>query len=341
MVTEIPADKWLTVASAAAGFAKLSPWNWLADNQIFGFEHAELTEKGYCCVMGMQGDFKALAIYPGKEGWFSYHLMNSEQAPEDPLESVMAQRCLMVVFQQAADTDPQDLALLRHIGYPVNNTDWIPAFRSYSPGFLPWAPNLDEIKWLEYGLTQALALAISISAAPTLFPASGLNDEGKMLIRRISDNGQWEDTWEKPEPSTDLSPEIMRANAEIHQQIKQISIGEGIWLLEDFYMNQAHEEAERPFFPHALVLFDLETQQFRGISMLSPFDWPNSTAEVLLAFFKENGELPAQIVVSTKKNFMLFRQGLSSFGIQVFLEEEVNIKEELKLAVEDMLKAQA
>ena len=341
MITEISVERWQSLVQTSAAFAKLAPWNWLADNQVFGFVHPKTQEKGYCCVMGLHGDFKAMAIYPGKRGWLSYHFLNSDQAPEDPFDVVMAQRCLMVVFQTVEDTDPQDLALLRHIKFPLKGANLVPAFRSYQPGFLPWAPNLEEIEWLEVGLAQALQVAINVSAAPALFPPAGYDEHGKMLIRQMNAEGSWDDHWLSPEPTVELSPVQVQASAEQIARALAIPQGEGLWLLEEFFMPEPVEDAGlNPFFPHTLLLFDMETYHFRGISMLQPNQWPDLIAATLVEFFHELDQRPAQIVISNKANLVFFKKALNDFGIPVLLEEGAEMKQELKDLILEMLRQQ-
>ena len=314
----------------------------MADNQVFGFQDPKTKEKGYCCVMGLHGNFKALAIYPGKQGWLSYHYLNSDQAPEDPFEVVMAQRCLMIVFQTVEDTDPQDMALLRHVKLQLDGLSLVPAFRSYMPGYMPWAPNDSEFEWMELGIAQALEVASEVSAAPQLFPPAGYNEEGEMLIRQQGDDGLWVDAWLKPEPTMELSPIQVHADQEVIEAALKLTQGEGIWLLEEFYLPDAVEEqGPKPFFPRALLFFDMETYHFRGISLLQPTQWPSAIANTLLAYFQELGQRPSRVVISNKHNLVFFKKVFADFEIPVLLEEGADMKEELKDALIKMLREQA
>lgn len=48
----------------------------LFDSDIFAVRFTD-GEIGYCCVMGMLGEYISLAVYPGKSGLYSFYGINS------------------------------------------------------------------------------------------------------------------------------------------------------------------------------------------------------------------------------------------------------------------------
>jgi hypothetical protein len=316
----------------ALAFGKANPWEWLGDGQVFGLVHPKTGEKGYCSVMGKRGDFHAFAVYPGRQGWGSYQRLNQDKATAD--EIVHLQRCLMVVFLTPEQADADDLALLRHAGWKMEGVPLVPSFRSYLPGYLPWAPDAEECEWLLLALDQAnFMLAVTIEN-PLYVPENGLLPDGKMVFRKHQAD-DWMTVQLLPDVATEFSPAQVALTEDLRRQGKRVPQQEAMWLLEEFYLPEPSDDAEggRPYFPRALFFFDLQDQSFRGLSLLHPTEWPDEIGETLIALFEKAGHRPTQIVVSNRNNYILVKGFRKSLGIDLHLEEGLDLLPDLKAAL--------
>jgi hypothetical protein len=344
MLTEISASQWRTLIERALDFAQAEPWTWMDDAQVVGVVHPTTQEKAYCSIMGRESDFKAIAIYPGRQGWWSYLQLSSENASTDANEIMYKQRCIVLSFEPSASADADDLALLRHAGLQrLAGGSLIPSFRTYLPGYVPATPDLEEFQWLLWALPQALAAAQEVFAGHHVIPDNGLNKAGEMLFRTQSPDGEWASSWLKPDPSADFSPPQIQLAPELAQAARTMTQSQDIWLVEEFFVPEPAEDAEgdRAFFPRAVVFLDMESQEFRGLSLLHPANWPQGAGESMVDMILNQGQRPAQIVVSKKENFILVKPFCQAAGIAINLDPSLDILPDLREAVLEMWREQA
>jgi hypothetical protein len=343
MHTEISAGQWRELIHSALAFAEATPWKWMDDGQVIGIVHPQTQEKGYCSIMGRESEFKALALYPGRLGWWSYLQITQDDLETDPNEVLYKQRCIVLSFEAQATADTDDIALLRHAGLQPAQLEWIPSFRSYLPGFVPSAPSVEEAHWLSLALPQVLAAAMEVYAGLYAIPENGLDKQGRLLCRSLDvEAGGWHTDWLKPDPNADFSPPRIQLDAEQTAAGRALPSTEDIWLIEEFFLPEPAEdpEGDRAFFPRVLVCFDMQEQSFRGLSLLHPDNWPVSLGETLLEMLTNQGHRPGQVVVSKRANFILAKPFCQALGIGINLEQGLDILPDLREAVLEMWREQ-
>jgi hypothetical protein len=340
MFTEIPAAEWRKLIPATLLFSNEAPWEWVQDTQVFGVIDPQTSQKIYCSVMGQSGEMRAVALYPGKEGWKSYLQLGSEDLDADPSELVYHQSCVVISFETPQNAERDDLALLQSVGISSDSMTLIPSFRSYRPGYLPQSPDLEEVKMMQLVVPQAFALLAELQGASVELPEEGLNENGEMLFRSQDAGENWRTEWVKPDPTVDFSPPVLTLDqTEIHRAA-QLPQKEAIWLLDNFHLpHPAMNEAEVAFFPHAFVFFDLEVQEFRGIALLEPEDFPDLLCGMLVEMLDQQEIRPTQMVVSKRNNLILMRPFCQSLGITLHLQEDLDIRDALKEALLESMQA--
>lgn len=312
------------------------------DAQVVGVIHPDTSEKAYCSIMGRESEFKAIAVYPGRQGWWSYLQLSNEDVTLDPNELMYKQRCLVVSYETQAAADADDLALLKHCGIVPEPGQLIPSFRSYLPGFVPSPPDLEEFDWLRTAVPQALAASWEVQAGIHAMPETGLNKQGQLLFRQHA-SGAWASAWLKPDANADFSPPQIQLAATLAQAGRALPQTQGIWLMEEFFIPEPADDADggRPFFPRALVFFDMEVQEFKGLCLLHPDNWPDGVGESLIEMLLNQGARPAQLVVSKRDNFILTKPFCQALGIGINLELGLDIIPDLREAVLEMWRAEA
>lgn len=87
---------------AAFRYKKAKIWKKLWDSEIFAVK-LKSGETGYVCIMGRNGEYNALALYIGQEGFESYRRMaDMEQYSGSELknhELMLQQQCLQVALE--------------------------------------------------------------------------------------------------------------------------------------------------------------------------------------------------------------------------------------------------
>lgn len=343
MLTEISAHQWRILIDQALAFAQAEPWTWMDDGQVIGVVHPDSGEKGYCSIMGRESNFKAIALYPGRQGWWSYLQLSHEEADRDANEIMYKQRCIVLSFEPSEQADADDLALLKHAGLGrLADGALIPSFRSYQPGFVPGSPGPAEFEWLLFALPQALLAAQEVYAGHHVIPENGLNKAGEMLFRTQSPSGGWQSEWLKPDPSADFSPPTIQLEAELAQGVRALPASAEIWLMEEFYLPEPADDPDggRAFFPRSVVFMDMESQEFRGLTLLHPDNWPDGAGESMVEMIFNQGRRPAQIVVSKRDSFILMKPFCASTGIAINLDQAIDILPDLREAVLEMWREQ-
>jgi hypothetical protein len=335
MVTEIPAGEWRKLVLTALSWAEATPWEWVQDTQVFGVMDPATGQKVYCSVMGDSGELLGLAMYPGKKGWKSYLQLGSEDEDTHPTELVYYQCCLVVSFHPAQEAEIDDLSLLKHVGLADAVHGHVPSFRTYQPGYLPHTPGMAEVRLMQTVLPQALALLVELPGADHILPEEGLNEKGELLFRVYDpETDSWHSEWQLPDSNLDFSPPVVSLDHAQTAQAQALPAEEAIWLLEDFHLPEPAQDGQgRSFFPHAVVLFDVEAQEFRGISLLQPDDFPALVGEVLVEMMAQQEMRPSQLVVSKKSNLILVRPFCQALGMALHLQEDLDILEDLREAL--------
>lgn len=343
MITEVPVEQLRDLFHTAARFRALEPWKYMADEQIFGLVNPFTGEKAYLTIMGNLGEYFALGVYPGEAGWRSLsNLFSEEDEAEDPDESIYQQHCLICAFDDKDELDPDDLALIQHVGVKFSGKHAFPNFRSYLPGYMPWVLSADDVRLMQVALEQAIWVADQVKADPAFLGDD--EDYTKLLFRVPSENGvrAWKSEVLPTDSKIDLSPAQLSIPLGEVASLKQMKRSDSIWLFEQLYLNMPSMDPgeERPFFPKALVLLDVEHQTMPGLEVVKPSEAEDSVATMLVTAFRDNGLLPGQIVVASREHYILLKSFCKAINIDLYLDAEMQVIPELREAIMEMMEGQ-
>lgn len=333
MLTQIPPQLLRDLFAEAKKFYAAAPWQSLSDLDTYGITDPKSKTKYYASVMGQAGSFYALAMYRGKKGYQSLTLLQNEENPdEDPEDVLFEQDCIMVSFESREEIDPEDMALIEGMNIDVTGMDLLPAFRSYRPGQMPWVINEEEARILLHVLPLGPVVAErfmdeAVEGRDYLLQDDyGLAEE-EDLIRFFArdEQGEWKDDWVKPDTLVDFSPLQMKVNKKVKEAGSQLRKSAGIWLVEQFYLREPvmDDSLDRPYFPKALALLDLDTQVLRGINSVAGHQMAQKGAATLLEMFQAQESIPRQLVVASKSNYALIKPVAKAFGLELHLDEEM------------------
>ena len=341
MVTEISTELLRDLFAAAKRFHTLAPWNWLEDEQLFGLVHPSSGEKGYCSIMGNLGDYFALGLYVGAEGYRSLMRLSDEENADDYEESIYHQQCVICAFEDEGDLDPDDLDLIKHVGIEFSGEKAFPTFRSYKVGYMPWAISTAEAEWMLLALEQATQVGIATRDNPELIKGGGLDVGSKILFRVPAANGTvtWSNQFLETDNKFNLSPPQLTIPLGEIAPLKQLPRHDSIWLFEQFFLNLPSMDGveDRPFFPKALVLLDVEDQTIAGMEALKPNAIDEDAATMITEAFRERNILPAQIVVANRENYILLKSFCKALNIDLYLDAEMNLIPELRESLMETL----
>lgn len=320
MVTEIPRELWISVIEKAIRLAKLEPWNWMTDGNLFAVRDPFSQEICYISVMGYQGEFHGIAVYPGNAGLDSLEKLTVQE----PNEQMMYQQAAIVLgFHFMDDLEPETSQLIRSLGLIFPSNQRIPEIITHKPGFVPWAPSVDELKTLEVILPQITQVCNEFRADPLLFGEG--QDLTEFYLSEKKD-GFWESKFFTP-----VRPHIFRPvtpdwnKNDLTKALNGLEKEQSYVLIEQFYLPFPVEEGVRPFFPNYLVLLDLQSQQILTAAILKPEEIITDLPKLITTMFQQIGFIPADLIVSNKENYKNFRDLARNAGIDIHLDESLDI----------------
>lgn len=332
MQTEVSSTAWQQLFAAASAFRAAAPWEWISDGQLFGVIDPQSGTRNYCSIMGSLGDYYALGVYPGSEGFRSYHMLFSDDIDEDPSESLYHQRCMVGAFENEEDLDEDDRMLAKslHLEF-TGDREW-PNFRSYRPGYMPWAMDADEIRMMTVAYEQALVVANRLKDDPESVPEYDPAKPEKVLFRKQED-GAWTDVHLAADSPVALTPLQLKFDAaDIKSKMAKWSKSEGLWLLEMFFLPKPvmEEGDERPYFPKAAVFLDMNDGRVLGLDAIKPEEIAEGTLNTMMELFDHFKSYPESMVVSNRSNYILLKEFCRTSGIELHLDEELDVIDELR-----------
>jgi hypothetical protein len=157
---------WKTLYEAADEFRQIACWEWMSDTDVFGVQHPESGEIGYCCVLGELGEVYGLVVYLGSVGLEQHKKIQSGKMRAGSPDFAYSQNCLTAWFGARSDLDKNDLKVVKELGLKFQTSDAWPQFRSIQQGYLPWYLAETESKFLTLCLAQARQVALRFSKDP-------------------------------------------------------------------------------------------------------------------------------------------------------------------------------
>ncbi|MDQ8185709.1 hypothetical protein [Pelagicoccus sp. SDUM812002] len=156
---------------ASADFIiRLSPWEFLFEEQVFGLRaKGGKGEVYWVNVIGGAGEVFAVNVYRGAKGMAGLSvLMGALIAAEedgddyDPIGVGLEQCMFQLEFVSKRELDSWDRKALKKVGrsLPTKRNAMVPRFLSLQPGYLPWRLEAEEgrefaevLKWVASGLS--------------------------------------------------------------------------------------------------------------------------------------------------------------------------------------------
>lgn len=283
--TQPTPDQWKKLYELAVKIKELAPWNWMDEDDIFGFKMPDTGNLGFVSVMGTLGEHYSIAVYQGIKGLGGFWRMQ-ELGPKLTPEFVLQVPQLQASFEDREIITDEDRAVMKSLGLKFRGRQAWPQFRTYRPGCLPWYLEGAEAEMLICGLEQALDVAPRFKADPDiLFPTDSDND----YLLRTSEKGVWNDSQIRVEPSFEQTIKL-KMNFRALDNLKQMMPGSAIVEVDFYMLSEPVQEnrKERPFFPYMLMMAEHDSGFILGTELLTPLPTMEAMWE----------EIPATVVES-------------------------------------------
>jgi hypothetical protein len=333
-------DEWRQLYEAAARFKEAVPWEWMTESHVFGVRHPETGEIGYDSIMGLRGEYFALAVYLGSEGLAGFVQMESGRAKDATFLLEIPQ--LQASFGDRQELRKEDLAIIKSLGLKFRGQGAWLLFRSYVPGYLPWLLSGEEARFLTVCLEQGLEVALRLRADPHLLDPLR---QGLYLIRTLDKEGTamvWKDQWEKPVPpqpktiQIKLDQKLLNAVARLPRQ--PMTMQASLFVMPGGIFEKGDP---RPYFGYTLMVVEAQSGFILGTEILAPKPsleavW-TQTPEEFLKVLPRLGTLPTEVAVNQERLRMLLEPVTTALGIKLTLTRTLPALNQARKAMEQML----
>ena len=284
-------EDWKKLYSLMEPLKELAPWDYMHEDDIFGFQLPGTETLGFVSIMGTLGEHLSMAVYlgaKGLDGFWKMQELGDRLMPQFVLQIPQIQAS----FENREDVTDEDRKIIKSLGLKFRGAQSWPQFRSFRPGCFPWYIEKWEADLLICALEQVLEVAPRFRENPDIFMPTDSDDDYLVRVRK---NDQWEDTVVRVEPLEEHTFRL-KMNMKALSQLKQQMPGKMIIEADFFMLDQQptqEKRKERPFFPFMLLLVDHDSQFILGSKLLSPLPSMEAMME----------EVPAKLVEALAKGF--------------------------------------
>ena len=261
-------DTWRQLYALAAQIRALEPWRWMEETDIFGVRVPDGGETLFVSIMGLLGEYHAVALYPGPGSLAEFWNVQNTPEFESGADRTVANRQVHACFGKKGDLMPAEKRLAAQLGLAFKGAHCWPYFRSFGPGLFPWTVDAAEARWLTLALGQLLEVAPRIQKDRRLLGTGGADRRYLIRVPRLAANGiDWRDAHE-PAPPPNLKIQFSVPSA-LMAGLSALPTHDATVELDVFpSMMRVGEKGERPHMPYLMLAADTESGFVLGAEMI-------------------------------------------------------------------------
>ncbi len=319
---------------AAFRYKKAGLWKKLWDSEVFAVK-LKSGEIGYISIMGKNGEYNALALYIGDEGFGSYLLLTDMDRYSGSEfknhEWLFRQKCLQAAFDGKEELLPEEVeevrAYAKKNGIRLSGRNAFPHFCKYEPGRYPWKVKTQaDMNALFEAVEAAVLLADMIGsrrpAALGIFP---LQRAGKGIPLFSADKGKLVQEGVVPIPGT---PDEKCAYIKAENEIAIASVKKlpkhGIWEAEIVAFPQPVQDdpEEAPYVPTFLMVVENKSHYLLPGAMMhyGEIDF-QATFQEFADAWKGEKACPKEIRCRDERTYALLKDFCEKAGVKIGVYE--------------------
>jgi hypothetical protein len=342
------ASEYGFLCQLAVHIQQLSPWNFMEETDVFGFQDPESGALGFVSVMGKLGEFQAISVYRGVKGLYGWRnfvelleVDSNSEAAHDVLYEIPQ---VQLAFGPPAMLEKRDRDIIKASGFKFSKTQQ-PQFRSYRPGYLPWFLTREEATHLVYALTQTITVASLFFSDADVIPFNENPEDRDYLIRipQLKDSTPY---WEGSIVTVDPPP----------TQLLPFSVADTIvGKLREFPRSGALEVAlfvlpakvgrshERPRLIYALLAVDSESGFVLEMKLMEAIDGVDlmyaGVAEALASDWMQHQFVPQEIRAGSARLLNVLEPLASKLNVKLTLAKKLPVLNRAKRSMIEYLGA--
>lgn len=309
-------------------------WTKLYDDEIFAVKFKD-GKTGYISIMGIAGDYIALGLYIGQEGFNSYRVIANTYEPVSGSrllyqEYLLRQDCLQCTFQDKDSLSSEEASEVENYAERNNiklyGDNPYPQFVKYKPGYCPWDIQTEqEEQYMEEALKAAVALAgmLNKNKVPGIKKIEGWRDT--VILLEPGKEGYKVSSTELPEPLPEeyYKPEMFN---EINvAKLKNIAKS-GVWECEIVQYPEpvCNETDEVPHFPMIFLAVESATGFILPVSPAGYFDRQlGELLDIAVEAFLMQNICPKVIYVRDKRSYCFLEEVCRKIKTRLIMKQEL------------------
>ena len=298
---KVSQNDWRRLYEAALRVEEMAPWEWMEEIDVFGVWPHGRDTAAFVSVMGMLGEYTAVAVYTGPREWHQFLQIQDDPGGGDAAGRIMEVNHLHAAFGQVADLEPPDKKVIRALGLTLRASQLQPYFRSFRPGYFPWFVEAEEVCLLTDALEQLLVIAPLVQNDRALLLA-GTKPHSVLTRVQEAPDGPWcHRAHVFPPVATTFRVEVP---ADLMSEVS--AMDESACAVEvDVFPGfmRVGKQSERPQNPYVLLAVEPKSRFVLGVEMLTVETtleamWA-TLPEKLLRMLTKNGIRPSTFSVCT------------------------------------------
>ncbi len=338
----VPNDVWQRLYAAAAKVRELEPWLWMEETDIFGVKDPESDEVVFVSVMGLLGEYHAVALYPGARALAQFWEMQDEPESEDAATMIFEILQTHAAFGKKSDLDVREKRAAKELGLNFRGANVWPSFRSFRPGYFPWVIDREEALLLILVLEQLLLVAPRVKEDRRLVARKP--GTCTYLVRIPHQEGgaiEWRDEHhEVPPPAVSLRIRIPNHVVEAVRALKPVDLTVELDVVPSIH--PVGKKGERQQLPYMMLAADSASLFVLGVELLSV----NTTIEDMrgqvpakfLEMVVKHGIRPRCLALRTPWVEMVMQGICKDIGIEIKADPELRAVTQARRSVERFMR---
>lgn len=318
---------WRDLYETAVHARDLAAWDWMDETQMFGLRIPGEPHTWYCSIMGVAGEHRSYCFYRGEEALRIY--LKLENASGDELDeysiqdsAILFYDCIQVSFEDRHLIHERELAIIKKLGIKFRGRNQWVSLKDYSPGWLPWAINEDQVPVTHTLLLKAMDVAMDCKAGK--INIDEWITEGEQMPVFTLENDAWK---------LEYKPVMLPLDEDI--DLRPATAPQGWESLR--FLPQSHEQlvcgtfttmepaqstpSSRPSFGKFTMLVNFNNERILGLSVIDPEQY-ELYEERLINLFRAAKARPRTIYFADEQSEVLLTDCFSRAGIPTAWDEE-------------------
>jgi len=331
---------WRRLFTLAAKVREMEPWLWVEETDIFGVKDPESDNVVFVSVMGLLGEYHAVALYCGVKALSQFWQMQHKAGEEDVAAMLCDIRQIHAAFGKKSELDASEKRVVKELGLNFKGANTWPYFRGYRPGYFPWGVDAEEARLLVLALEQLLVMAPRIKEDRRLTARKPGTCTYLVRVPEKKDGViEWHDERrECPPPPTSFRISIPQTLVESVRALKTADLTIEMDVSPSPF--RVGEKGERPQVPYLMLAADSESGFVLGVEMLTvDKDVEDMWAQVpdkFLRLLVKNGMRPKRVALRASWVPMVMGGICQDLGIEVITDRNLCAVAEARQQLEQM-----